>query len=281
MERVGTVAHRAAVERDRQAAEAPGGNLTASLVVNDCIERAQDAREWNYEPDYRDVTLFGLNTVADSLAAIKKVVFDEKKVTMGQLLEALEADFVGHEAIRQMCIKALKYGNNDLAVDQIGHDIEAFFAGLAHRQQARRVGNFPQESHHGILQTVAGLQTRNLKQQRTGWAEKAGAFRDTGEYFYFVGCLPFFDVTFRHLNLSPLETARSMLKLLNKGQPGVNRILLPLLKGHKQEIDAPFKVLWQAQSFAFQVHGGNLGELGIHNVSFLCGSGTSGRTRAV
>jgi heterodisulfide reductase subunit D len=83
------------------------------------------------------------------------------------------------------------------------------------RQQARQVKNFPQESHHGILQTVAGLQTRNLKQQRTGWAEKAGEFRDTGEYFYFVGCLPFFDVTFRYLNLSPLESARSVLALLN------------------------------------------------------------------
>ncbi len=84
------------------------------------------------------------------------------------------------------------------------------------RQQARLAENFPQESHHGILQTIAGLQTRNLKQQRNGWAEKAGAFRATGEYFYFVGCLPFFDVTFRYLNLSPLESARSVLMLLNK-----------------------------------------------------------------
>jgi heterodisulfide reductase subunit D len=84
------------------------------------------------------------------------------------------------------------------------------------RQQARQAENFPQESHHGILQTVAGLQTRNLKQQRIGWAEKAGVFRDTGEYFYFVGCLPFFDVTFRYLNFSALESARSVLMLLNK-----------------------------------------------------------------
>jgi Fe-S oxidoreductase len=86
----------------------------------------------------------------------------------------------------------------------------------AHRQEARKAGNFPQESHHGILQAVAGLQTRDLKQQRTQWAHEAGAFGDTGEYFYFVGCLPFFDVTFRYLNLSPLETARSVLTLLNK-----------------------------------------------------------------
>jgi len=86
----------------------------------------------------------------------------------------------------------------------------------AHRQEARKAGNFPQESHHGILQAVAGLQTRDLKQQRIQWAHEAGAFGDSGEYFYFVGCLPFFDVTFRYLNLSPLETARSVLTLLNK-----------------------------------------------------------------
>jgi formate C-acetyltransferase len=43
-----------------------------SAILDEGIERAQDAREWNYEPDYRDVTLFGLNTLADSLAAIKR-----------------------------------------------------------------------------------------------------------------------------------------------------------------------------------------------------------------
>ena len=85
-----------------------------------------------------------------------------------------------------------------------------------HRREARRAGNLPQESHHGILQAIAGLQTHDIQQQRSGWAQKAGSFRDRGEYFYFVGCLPFFDVTFRYLNLSPLETARSMLTLLNK-----------------------------------------------------------------
>jgi Fe-S oxidoreductase len=86
----------------------------------------------------------------------------------------------------------------------------------SHRQEARRAGNLPQESHHGILQAIAGLQTHNLKQQRTAWAQNAGIFQDRGQYFYFVGCLPFFDVTFRYLNLSPLENARSILTLLNK-----------------------------------------------------------------
>lgn len=40
-----------------------------STLIDDRIERARDVRAWNCEPDCRDVTLFGLNTVADSVAA--------------------------------------------------------------------------------------------------------------------------------------------------------------------------------------------------------------------
>jgi len=66
-------------------------------------------------------------------------------------------------------------------------DFPAFIS--SHRQRARQAGNLPQESHHGILQAIAGLQTHNIKQQRTGWAKNAGTFRNTGKYFYFVGFL--------------------------------------------------------------------------------------------
>ena len=84
------------------------------------------------------------------------------------------------------------------------------------REQARRVGNLPQESHHGMLQSIASMQTLDIKQQRVAWAEETGTFKETGEYFYFVGCLPYFEVIFRYLDLSPLQGARSALTLLNK-----------------------------------------------------------------
>jgi heterodisulfide reductase subunit D len=84
------------------------------------------------------------------------------------------------------------------------------------RTEARKEGDLPLESHHGIFQTIARLQTRGTSQRRTEWAEQAGSFRDTGDTFYFVGCLPYFDVTFRYLNLSPLDSARGVLKLLNR-----------------------------------------------------------------
>jgi len=84
------------------------------------------------------------------------------------------------------------------------------------RLDARQSGNLPLESHHGMFQTIASLQTGDIKQKRTKWAEEVGVFRETGDYFYFVGCLPYFDVTFRYLDLTPLDTARSVLTLLNR-----------------------------------------------------------------
>ena len=94
-----------------------------SSVIDDCIDRAQDVRDWNYMPDYRDVTLFGLNTVADSLTAVKKVVFEDKKVTMKQLVEALRNNWKGHEEIRQMCLRAPKFGNDDDYADLTSRDV--------------------------------------------------------------------------------------------------------------------------------------------------------------
>jgi pyruvate-formate lyase len=61
----------------------------------------------------------GICDCADYLAAIKYLVFDQKKLTMAQLLEAMDANWEGHEDIRQMCLKAPKYGNDDDYVDGI------------------------------------------------------------------------------------------------------------------------------------------------------------------
>ena len=65
----------------------------------------------------------GFGTAIDTLAAIKTLVFDEKKLSWNELLGALECNWEGKEAIRQMCLNAPKYGNGIEWVDQIGKDI--------------------------------------------------------------------------------------------------------------------------------------------------------------
>ena len=84
-----------------------------------------------------------------------------------------------------------------------------------YRELARNEGNVPQLSHHGTLQAIASLQTRNISQKRTDWAKEVGKFQATGDDFYFVGCAPYFDATLKYGPTS-LETARNVLKLLNR-----------------------------------------------------------------
>jgi formate C-acetyltransferase len=66
-----------------------------------------------------NIGMRGCVDVADSLAAIKKIIFDDKKITMEKLMTALKANWVGYEDIHQICLKAPKYGNDDDYVDDI------------------------------------------------------------------------------------------------------------------------------------------------------------------
>ena len=63
----------------------------------------------------------GINAV-NALAAIKKLVFDEKKYTMEQIIAALDANFEGYEEMREEMKKAPKYGNDDEYADTIAAD---------------------------------------------------------------------------------------------------------------------------------------------------------------
>ena len=66
----------------------------------------------------------GYGTVVDSLSAIKKLVFEEKKLTMGEVIEAIKNNFEGHEDIRAMLQNVPCYGNNDEYADSIARAID-------------------------------------------------------------------------------------------------------------------------------------------------------------
>ena len=63
--------------------------------------------------------MFGIISCADSLTAIKTLVYDEKKLTLPELIDVLDHDFEGHDDIRRMCLSAPKYGNDDDTADDI------------------------------------------------------------------------------------------------------------------------------------------------------------------
>ncbi len=102
--------------------EADVPDILCSALCEDCIGRGLTLKEGGAVYDYISGLQVGIANLADSLAAIKKLVFEEKRLTPDQLWTALQTDFAGEEGerIRQMLIhQAPKYGNDDDRVDQL------------------------------------------------------------------------------------------------------------------------------------------------------------------
>lgn len=96
----------------------PLGSLMHKLCQETYTDLHQPKIEGGIDLGYFE--FIGYATVVDSLAAIKKLVFEEKKITAAQLKEAMKHNFKGYEAIRQMLIHAPSYGNDDSYTDKIG-----------------------------------------------------------------------------------------------------------------------------------------------------------------
>jgi formate C-acetyltransferase len=94
----------------------------SSAFIQGCIEQGKDCATWRYH-SYPFILPLGPTNVADSLAVIKKLVFEEKKVTMQELRKALEANWEGYDELYQMCLQAPKYGNDDDYVDSIAEEV--------------------------------------------------------------------------------------------------------------------------------------------------------------
>ncbi|MFP5527508.1 pyruvate formate lyase family protein [Peptococcus simiae] len=98
--------------------QAPRPFLSATLGA--CLENGRDlvdcGAEYNVGPV---ITSMGIAVCANALYAIKHLVFDEKTVSAEDLHQALEADWAGHEVLRQKILNLPKYGNNIDAVDRI------------------------------------------------------------------------------------------------------------------------------------------------------------------
>ena len=96
-----------------------------SALTRDCIGRARDINDGGAEfKRFHGICMMGLATTSDSLAAMKRLVFEQRELTLGRLMRALDADFQDDEALRVMLErKAPKYGNDDEFVDSIAVEL--------------------------------------------------------------------------------------------------------------------------------------------------------------
>ena len=114
-----------------------------SCVIAGCIEKGEDFEAGGAEYNFASPLGVGPITVGDSLMALKKFVFDEKTLSMEELLEALRTDFQGKEALRMMLKnRGPKYGNDLNEPDEMSNFAISVFCDALEGHATARGGVF-------------------------------------------------------------------------------------------------------------------------------------------
>ena len=117
-----------------------------SAMIPPCVETATDVIDGGTKPFYSfAMSLAGAPNTGDALAAIKKYVFEEHKVSLGEICAAIAANFEGYEDLQKLLLRAPKFGNNDPYVDSIVNQVLSFVSDV--------VAETP--GFHGAQSTVA------------------------------------------------------------------------------------------------------------------------------
>lgn len=99
-----------------------------SLLVDGCMDKGKDLSKGGAKYNVGPVlTGIGVADMANSLAMIRKLVFEEKKTTLAEICAALDADWAGYEELRQAALACPKYGNDIDTVDSIAVEISEFY----------------------------------------------------------------------------------------------------------------------------------------------------------
>lgn len=112
-----------------------------SAVVDDCLAVGRDVTQGGAHYNFAGVQAIQVANVADSLAAIRELVFDRKLLPADRLLHALQTDYAGEEAVRVMLLhRAPKYGNDVAWVDALGAKWADYFANRLRKYRNGRGG---------------------------------------------------------------------------------------------------------------------------------------------
>ncbi len=114
-----------------------------SCFFDDCIGRGRDINEGGtVYPSVHGAAVMGIGTMADSLAAIEKVIFIDRQYDLKTLVLALKADFEGYDGLRAALVAAPKYGNGDPLPDKYARWFVSFQNELFSAYRTRDGGAF-------------------------------------------------------------------------------------------------------------------------------------------
>ena len=122
-----------------------------SSVIDNCIEKGKDVTQGGAEYNFSGIQMIQVANLADSLWAVKKLVFDEKKISKEELLSALRDNFKGHEITRAMILnRTEKYGNDIDEVDMMGVKWAEYF-----KKRLEKFRNYRGGLYHTGMYTVS------------------------------------------------------------------------------------------------------------------------------
>lgn len=122
-----------------------------SSVIDNCIEEGKDVTQGGAKYNFSGIQMIQVANLADSLWAVKKLVFDEKKISKEELLSALRDNFKGHEITRAVILnRAEKYGNDIDEVDMMGVKWAEYF-----KKRLENFRNYRGGLYHTGMYTVS------------------------------------------------------------------------------------------------------------------------------
>ena len=114
-----------------------------SATIDDCMEKGMDVTVGGAKYNLSGIQMIQVANLADSLAALKQLVYEEKRFTKEEVLEALKKNFDGYEFMRQtMLNKVPKYGNDIDYVDDMGTKWATYFKEKLHTYTNYRGGPY-------------------------------------------------------------------------------------------------------------------------------------------
>jgi len=125
-----------------------------SVFTFDCLETGLDRLRGGARYNGSSGSDFGMPSSADAIAALKKVVFEDNKYTLAEVVDALDANFDGYEKMRQDLLAAPKYGNDEEYVDSIAHDIGVFM-NTTFRSYPEFHGGFQKDTYAAVTGGIA------------------------------------------------------------------------------------------------------------------------------
>lgn len=213
-----------------------------SGLVQDCLVRGKTAKEGGSVYDMVTGPETGITNVANSLAAVRKLVFEEKRLTPAELLKYLRSNFAGKDGenvCRMLLNRAPKFGNDDDYVDKISADIYLDFMKEQNKYPTARVGRGPIGClSYPCTATISG----NVPQGAPVGATPDG--RKAGEPLS-EGCSPYHGTD----RMGPTAVLNSIAKMPNHLITGGNLLNIRLAPSVMSTEDGQKKVVNMVRTF--------------------------------